>query len=212
MSTGQYALQEIAVAFLLTSFGLLLAYHGRKFAHYFRHIFGFLCAFGIFILLLKAHPEYFHYDRSSVFLLAVGVIFGILGVLAVHFMSSLLTIAIGALLGQTIYNVITTFPYVYEHVIEIPLARHLIMAVCMVSSVLFVHYFDYMAIITATAIVGSFMTIIGSDIIIRSGIGNVFFHGITEYQNVTPNFWTWFQLFLFVAQSVVGSLFQLVVF
>ena len=203
---------DLSLATVLLGIGLILAYYGRKCVYQFRHFFGFLFGLAIFVFLLKADYEIFQFNGSWIILLCIAALFGTLGVVAVHFLSIFLTLALGFLLGSSLYSILISFPYIYPVLVDWTLARQSLFAVLQVASLIFVYYYDYLAIIISTAVTGAFMSILGTDMVIKGGISNIFFHGIQHYRRTKPSFSLCIELGIFVCIAVMGVFHQLTLY
>lgn len=207
-----FYLQQFLPACILTLSGLIFAYQGRKILTKSRQLFGFLCGLFIFFLIQKTQIATFQKDIPLWGKAAIAIAFGILGVISVHLLSFLLTMALGVLLGSTVYFILVSLPYVYENIVQFPWLRHILMAVLVLLSILFLHFCEYLAQVTATCVVGAFLAIFGSDIVIQSGISQVVLDGIVESTSFKPNAWIYAQISLLLGTTVVGALHQLTQF
>ena len=200
---------DIILGFSLLITGLALAYYGRKCVYQFRHIFGFLFGLAVFVYLLKVDSSIFHCRQSTLILSCVAILFGTLGAIIVHFISSFLTIALGFLLGSSIYSFIITFPYVYSFMAENVFSKQILFVVLVIVSFVFVYYYDYVAVIGSRAVIGAFLTILGIDLVARGPVSDVFFHGIQEYKKIPVNWFTWINFGIGLCTAIMGVFHQM---
>ena len=200
---------DIILGFALLLTGLILAYYGRKCVYQFRHIFGFLFGLAVFVYLLKVDSSIFQCKQSALILGCVAVLFGTLGAIIVHFISSFLTIALGFLLGSSIYSFIITFPYVYSFLADGIFSRQILFVVLVLLSFVFVYYYDYVAVIGSTAVIGAFLTILGIDLVARGPVSDIFFHGIQDYRKIPVCCFTWVNFGIGICTVVMGIFHQM---
>lgn len=200
-----------SISFLLM--GMALAYYGRRLVYVSRQLFGCLCGLTIYLMLLKLDTASYLARENSFILVGVGVLFCTLGVVAVHFVSTLLTLSLGILLGSALFHILIPIPlYLSDNRVVNTVVKWVIFAVAQGASCVFVFYWDYIGIIGSTAVVGSFMQILGADILIESGISRAFFQGIKEYQQIRAYGWICLQFTMFICIAVIGVCHQLTLY